>query len=169
MEKNNESNALVESAKAQLNDFYNGSSWVTENFSEKVFSIQPGEALEKVEGHNHSVAQLVRHITAWRNFVLQKLTGNEDYDIRDESSDWPEPNDWESTCEEFRLRHRDLLTAIENFPVERWDSVVPGRSYSFIYLINGIIQHDYYHYGQIGSVIAAVKLKVEGSKFKVHS
>ena len=158
MEHNNEIKAVVERAKTQLAEFYNGDSWVTDNFKEKVLSIEPGEALKKVQGHNHSVAQLVGHITAWRNFALQKLTGNDAYDIQDNSiADWPEPNDWNVIRTEFEVCHQNLLAAIENFPVDHWNSRVAGRNYSFIYLINGIIQHDYYHYGQIGSVLAAIK------------
>ena len=158
MEDNIEIKTVVERVKKQLAEFYNGDSWVTDNFSKKVLSIEPGEALKKIQGHNHSVAQLVGHITAWRNFALQKLTGNNGYDIKDESfENWPEPNDWNVICGEFELCHQNLLTAIENFPVDRWNSRVPGRNYSFIYLITGIIQHDYYHYGQIGSVLAAIK------------
>ena len=155
---NYELKPVVDRAKAQLSDFYNGNSWVTNNFKDKVLSIKDTEALIKIQGHSHSVAQLVGHINAWRNFALQKLTGNNGYDIKDESSvNWPEPNDWNVICGEFELCHQNLLTAIENFPVDHWNSRVPGRNYSFIYLITGIIQHDYYHYGQIGSVLAAIK------------
>jgi uncharacterized damage-inducible protein DinB len=158
MEQDYEIKAVVEWAKTQLAEFYNGNPWVTDNFSHKVLSIGPGEALKKIQGHNHSVAQLVGHLTAWRNFALQKLTGNNEYDIKDDSAiDWPEPNDWNAICSEFELCHQSLLTAIENFPAHLWNSRVAGRNYSFIYLISGIIQHDYYHCGQIGSVLAAIK------------
>jgi uncharacterized damage-inducible protein DinB len=156
---NNEIKVVVERAKTQLTDFYNGDSWVTDNFNTKVLSIEPFEALKKIQGHNHSVAQLVGHINAWRNFALQKLTGNNDYDIDDESTEnWPEPNDWNVIHGDFESCHQNLLTAIENFPVDRWNSMVPGRNYSFLYLITGITEHDYYHYGQIGSVLAAIKI-----------
>ncbi len=157
MENNSEIKAVAERAKAQLAEFYNGNSWVTENFSKKVLFINAGDAFKKMQGHNHSVAQLVEHITAWRNFALQKLTGNDGFDIKDESADWPQPNDWNITCKEFEACHNNLLSAMESFSIDRWNSTVPGRNYSFIYLINGIIQHDYYHYGQIGSVLAAIK------------
>ena len=158
MKDDNEIRAVVARVKMQLAEFYNENSWVTESFSKKVLALDSPDAFKKMKGHNHSVAQLVGHITAWRNFALQKLSGNNDYDINDNSiADWPDPNDWNVICKEFELCHRDLLTAIENFPVERWNSMVPGRDYSFIYLIAGIVQHDYYHYGQIGSLLAAIK------------
>ena len=151
---------VVDRAKAQLSDFYNGNSWVTNNFKDKVLSIKDTEALIKIQGHSHSVAQLVGHINAWRNFALQKLTGNNEYDIEDNSiADWPEPDDWNMIRREFELCNENLLKAIDNFPVDRWNSIVPGRNYSFIFLITGIIQHDYYHYGQIGSLLAGIRFK----------
>ncbi len=158
MENNNELKSLTERVTKQLNDFYNGDNCVTDNLEKKVFSLTPAIALTKAQGHSHSVAQLVSHIAAWRNFVLQKLNGNNDYDIEDNSTtDWPDPVDWNATRKEFEICHQNLLAAIKDFPVEQWHEKVPGRNYSFIYLINGIVEHDYYHYGQIGSVIAAVK------------
>ncbi len=114
--------------------------------------------MKKIPGHTHSAAQLTAHITAWRNFALQKLTGNNEYDITDNSSeDWPDANNWSVVISDFQSCHKNLLSAIDQFPADQWNNSVPGRNYSFIYLITGIIEHDYYHYGQIGSVLAALK------------
>ena len=157
MEQHNETRAIIDRAKAQLAEFYNGNSWVTDNFHDRVFGMKDDEALQKVPGHHHTVAQLTAHITAWRNFALQKIAGHDGYDILEESSDWPVAHDWNAVCDDFKTCHINLLSAIENFPLDRWESRVPGRNYSFLYLIHGIIQHDYYHYGQIGSVIAGIK------------
>ena len=153
----NETKAVIERVKSQLAEFYDGTSWVTENFKTKVLSIEPVNASLKTPGHSHSVTQLVAHITSWRNFAVQKLTGNSDYNIQDNSTeDWPD-DEWKVVRMEFESCHKNLLKAIENFPPEGWNSKVPGRNYSFLYLINGIVEHDYYHYGQIGSLMAAIK------------
>ncbi|MEO8412958.1 MAG: DinB family protein [Ginsengibacter sp.] len=149
---------LTEGIIKQLSDFYKGDPWVTDNLIDKVFSLGPDIAFKKVLGHSHSIAQQVAHIRAWRNFVVQKLTGNGNFDIKDNSlSDWLEPTDWRALSVEFETGHNNLLAAIKNFPVDQWHSTVPGRSYSFIYLISGIVEHDYYHFGQIGSILAAIK------------
>src|ERR1700710_992607 len=112
MEHNDKIKVMIENAKTQLADFYNGNSWVTDNFSKKVLSIEPVEALKKIAGLSHSVAELVGHMTAWRNFALQKLTGNNDYDIKDESVvNWPEPDDWNMICREFEVCNQNLLLA----------------------------------------------------------
>lgn len=158
MENNNELKALTKRVLKQLSDFYNGDLWVTDNLYTKIFSLSSPDAFKKVKEHNHTIAQQVTHIIAWRNFGVQKLNGNDQFDIEDNSfSDWPEPDDWNIIKKEFESCHNNLISAIKNFPDEKWNLTVPGRSYSFLFLINGIVEHDYYHYGQIGSVLATIK------------
>lgn len=158
MESNTENREVIKRVKLQLTEFYNGDNWVTDNFKEKVLSLKEEDTLIKLPGFSHTITELVGHIIAWRNFAVQKLTGNDDYDIEDNSEeDWSSRHDWKTLCKEFEICHQKLSTAIDNFPVDKWNEKVPGRSYSFIYLICGIINHDYYHYGQIGAMLAAIK------------
>jgi len=160
MKEENASLTIVNDVIKQLNTFYNGDPWVTDNFRSRILSLNSEDALAKVDGHNHSIAQLVGHIAAWTNFAVQKLTGNDGYDIEDNSIvDWPAGGDWKNACDEFETAHKKLLVAIPDLPAEKWSAKVPGRNYTFIYLINGLLQHAWYHYGQIGSVLAAVNKK----------
>ncbi|HWH62703.1 MAG TPA: hypothetical protein VNS50_05495, partial [Ginsengibacter sp.] len=109
MENNVEIKALTERILKQLNDFYDGNSWVTDNMKKKIFSLEPSIAFKKAANHSHSVAQQIAHIIAWRNFVVQKLTGNGNFDIEDNSlNDWPEPSDWNALIKEFKTHHENL-------------------------------------------------------------
>ena len=72
MKDDNEIRAVVARVKMQLAEFYNENSWVTESFSKKVLALDSSDAFKKMKGHNHSVAQLVGHITAWYKFCLTK-------------------------------------------------------------------------------------------------
>jgi uncharacterized damage-inducible protein DinB len=161
---------LTENFIKQLNDFYNGDSWVTYNLTQKVFSLPDDLAFKKVAGHTHSIAQQVAHMNAWRNFGVQKLKGNNDFNIANNTpADWPEPVDWSALKNEFETCHRELITAIKNFPVDKWGSQVPLRDYSFMYLINGIVEHDYYHHGQIGALLAAIDSRKNTRTVKVKT
>ena len=156
--ENNDLKALKEKLLKQLDDFNNGNSWVTDKLGKIVFSYSSSVAFKKVDNHTHSVAEQLAHIIAWRNFVVQKLTGNDNFNIEDNSpADWPKPSEWNALGREYESCHQELLAAIKNFPVEQLESQVPGRSYSYLYLINGILEHDYYHFGQINSLLAAIK------------
>jgi uncharacterized damage-inducible protein DinB len=158
MKDNSDIKYEIKRISNQLGDFYTGNSWVTDNVSNRVFPITSFAAFKKISGHHHSIAELMCHIIAWRNFAIQKLTGNNEYDIEDNSiADWPVPVEWDTVQNEFEVCHHNLLNAIENFAIEQWHSKVPRRNYTYLFLINGIVQHDYYHYGQIASLLAALK------------
>jgi len=155
---NNYFSALKESVLNQLDDFNNGNSWVTDKLGKNVFSLSSAVAFKKVDNYTHSIAEQVAHIIAWRNFVIQKLRQNYNFDIKDNSpADWPETPEWNTLSKEYETCNQDLSDAIKNFPVEQLTTKVPGRSYSYMYLINGIVEHDYYHFGQINSLLAAIK------------
>ncbi len=157
---NNYFSAVKDSALKKLDDFNNGNSWVTDKLGKNVFSNSQSVAFKRVDNYSHSVAEQLVHIIAWRNFVVQKLTGNDNFNIEDNSpADWPKPSEWNALSGQYESCHQELIAAIKNFPVEQLDSKVPGRSYSYLYLINGIAEHDYYHFGQINSLLAAIKRK----------
>ena len=157
---NNEVKAkiIIENVISQFDDFYNGDNWVSQNFKERVLSLREDIAQRKMVNHSHSIEQLTAHVIAWRNFGVQKLTGNDAFDIEDNSiNDWPATSNWSDVKQEFDTLHHHLIKAIKSFPLQKWSETVPLRSYSFTYLLNGILQHDYYHYGQIASLLAAIE------------
>lgn len=157
MENRMELNAVKGRVIQQLNAFYDGDLWVTHNFKSRIFSLSSDEANKTLPGNTHSIAQLTAHMIAWRNFGLQKLTGNNDFDIEDNTpGDWPVAGDWMMLLQEFEACHANLVSAIQEFPVGKLHATVPGRDYTFLFLLNGIVEHDYYHYGQIGSVLAGI-------------
>lgn len=150
---------LKEQIIAQLTEFHKGDEpWVTESFEDKVAILTAEKALKKLPAFNHTIAEIVAHMTAWRNFVSKKLQGDVTFDITDNTkSDWPDAVSWAETLNDFRQSQAILIHALNNFPDHKWKDIVPMRSYDFSYLVKGIVQHDYYHYGQIGCLIAAQK------------
>jgi DinB superfamily len=158
MEDNIDIKTAIARVINHLENFYNGDNWVTSNLSEKVFSLPASEVSKRIPGYVYTIAQQVAHIVAWRNFGVEKLNGNGDFDITDNSADdWPEPGDWVALQKKFVDCHRDLIKAINCFPIDKWYTTVPGRKYSFLFLIEGIVEHDYYHYGQIGTILGAIR------------
>lgn len=114
------------------------------------------EALEGVSaeqanqhvGSSHSILGLVMHMTAWRNFVCEKLEGNAEYDIND-AMNFPTDGDWRQAVEELKRSQVRLLKLLEQTPLERLEEKVPGRPFKFSVMLHGIIHHDLYHTGQI--------------------
>ena len=64
---------------------------------------------------------------------------------------------WDALLDELKATQRALIELLENQKDEFLGSQYqPGYSYEF--LIEGTIQHDYYHLGQIGLVIKILQL-----------
>ena len=96
---------------------------------------------------SHSIIELVCHMTAWRKFVIDQLRGNP-REIN-EAENFPPPTTWEDAMTALQQSQADLLKAIDSFPEDRLNEKVPLREYCFYFMLNGLIQHDVYHLGQI--------------------
>lgn len=97
--------------------------------------------------HSHSIIEIVLHMTAWRNFVTQQLKGNS-IELSDQEN-FPNPTTWEEALAGLNKSQSALLAALKAFPEECLNDKVPSREYRFHFMLNGIIQHDSYHTGQI--------------------
>jgi len=134
---------IIQSVK----DSYDGQAWHGPNIMSILDKIPENQSGTRI-GSGHSIAELVLHMTAWRNFVIQKLEGNDSYDVSDEEN-FPRPGDWANTLKILRESQFKLIEAIEKFGAKKLDQTVAGRKYTFRKLLHGIVDHDLYHLGQI--------------------
>ncbi|MGZ5285714.1 MAG: hypothetical protein ACXWB9_00950, partial [Flavisolibacter sp.] len=56
---------------------------------------------------------------------------------------------WQKGLHEFESLQNELAGLVEKFPEAKLSQTVRGRTYDFRHLLNGIVQHDIYHIGQI--------------------
>ncbi|MCJ7466791.1 MAG: DinB family protein [Maribacter sp.] len=102
-----------------------------------------------------SIAVLLGHMIRWRIFVIKKLKGDEVFAIQiDGPSDWPEirigtAKEWDDLLGELKETQNTLLRILSLQTDELLERKVPGENFSFRFLLEGIIQHDLYHLGQI--------------------
>lgn len=151
-------NALTTHLSEKLRELMEGDPWVTENFRDRVLSLGDKQAAQKIQPFHHSIGEIVNHMTAWRYFVIKKMQGYAEHNIIvNTDEDWPSMKSWKKTKEDFEQSQEELLHMINSFPDELLETTVPLRSYTFSYLLDGIVKHDYYHYGQIACILAAIK------------
>jgi len=98
--------------------------------------------------NSHSIIELVAHMTAWRNYVTEKLKGNDLFELSDEQN-FPKETDWSRALVNLEQSQNNLIQALEKTPDERLQQVVPNRKFKFYTMLHGIIHHDLYHIGQI--------------------
>ena len=138
----------------QLENVYNG----TPYYGDSVYSIIDRINAEKANNsinEGHSIAQILNHMLAWRLYAIEHLKGNVDYDIElGSDKDWPStristPAEWTLLKEEFK-ESQAALTELLKQKDEGWlSSKLPGKAFSYDFMLKGIIQHDLYHIGQV--------------------
>lgn len=114
----------------------------------EVLNSMDEDIVHKKFNANHSIIELVAHMTAWRVFVTERLVGNINFDVSEEMN-FPHIKSWQTAVDELVASQKKLLAALEKFSDDRLGEVVPNRSYKFFAMLHGIVHHDLYHLGQI--------------------
>jgi len=108
-------------------------------------------------GHR-TVAGLVGHLIAWRNFAIARLDDREDFSIELHSaSDWPDCSRLKSKelLQQLEDSQTAFLARLEKLPEAELHVHFPaGYAYSKGDLALGVMQHDIYHTGQINLLIS---------------
>jgi uncharacterized damage-inducible protein DinB len=135
----------------QLRRSYHGEAWHGPSLSELLEGVTAAKAQAHPISSVHSIWEIVLHITLWERLTLGALQGRA---LPQDESDWPAQDSigdagWQAVLDNLRDASDQLVAAIETFPVSRLEDVVPGRQYSFAFLLHGVIQHNLYHAGQI--------------------
>jgi uncharacterized damage-inducible protein DinB len=139
---------------AQFSAMYDGIPWYGDSICHIIESITPVKAYWQPTQGAHSIAQLVSHMIYWRQALIKRLNGDLDYKPSMKSEDnWKSHEQlkklgWKSLLKSLDESQSQLLTLLSN----QKDSLLK-KKYSekatFHDLINGILQHDLYHTGQI--------------------
>ncbi|MEO7209660.1 MAG: DinB family protein [Chitinophagaceae bacterium] len=141
----------------QMEQLISGGSWQGESFREKLKNIKEQDFFRQPIESIHSIGEMIWHCIYWKTVLLERFKGNENY--RDE------------TVHAFNFRKRDdlmkagmqqlldlfyttseeimlvLKTKDDHFLAEKNSSGIIMEFY-----VEGIVQHDIYHLGQIGLV-----------------
>ena len=127
--------------------------WVVgTSFKEQIEDLTWTEAIMKIENFN-SISSLTFHINYYLSGVLEVFKGG-DLTIRDKYSfDAPEikdEKDWELRKEKLVKDSKEFIQLIENMNPDRLTEVFVKEEYgSYFRSVDVIIEHTYYHLGQI--------------------
>ena len=155
---------LIKNIIRQLDELDNGSRWFDQCFKEKLSSVSDTEAFIRPVPAVHSVAEQVSHIIAWRQEALRRFK-QERTDLMNSAEDWRENTElmktgWQNLKDQLYESTADLISVLENKDDTFLEIIFRDTDYNFHYVIEGIIQHDLYHLGQIGVTIKLLQQKV---------
>lgn len=150
---------------AQIKHIYNGSPWYGDSLRQKLETIQPDEIFAPPAPGMHSVAQQVSHILSWRRLLVERIKGNTDFQIKVGSSgDWAptamlERKGWDALLAELDANQNELIRLLDSETDELLNQPLPDGKHKMRLLLDGILQHDVYHIGQIGLTLAMLRAK----------
>ncbi len=130
--------------------------WIANtNYKKQITSLTWQQATRKV-GSLNTIAALTFHINYYVNGVLNVLQGGQ-LEIRDKFSfDLPEiisEQDWNTLVNETIQNAERFAAAVESLPQDKLDTVFVDEKYgTYRRNIEGMIEHAYYHLGQISLI-----------------
>lgn len=146
----------------QMKETLEGDNWVDENFKKKLDGLNEEDVFKRPIPEMHSVAELVSHIIVWKQEVLSRLRGNDPKLSMESSENWKDNDElrekrWKALKSQLFKSQDELI----KFLTDKNDDFLTGngyaKGYTYKYLVDGIVQHDMYHLGQLGITIKLLK------------
>lgn len=103
---------------------------------------------------SHSLIELLYHMLTWAEFTLKRIEKDKPRDlVFFEKLDWrdvdPKIDDWDETLAAFIATHQQIIAVLQTRDDAFLSEIVDYRQYNFRFMLNGLIQHNIYHLGQI--------------------
>lgn len=134
--------------------------WIANtNIQEQLDKTNWNIATSKIGNHN-SIAELTFHLNYYLGGILNVFNGG-DLEIRDRYSfDLEEMNSethWKLLLKSFKENSTLMIEKIANLPEDQLETPFVKEEYgSYARNIEGLIEHNYYHFGQISLLLKLI-------------
>lgn len=153
----------IERIREQLKRAFEGKAWHGPSVMELLVDVTAQQAAARVFPGTHTIWELALHIGAWERACFARLQG-ERAELTD-AEDWPAVMEitedaWQrckSTLMDGNQKLRDEITSLNEQRLD--EPILPGMRSVYV-TVQGVVQHDLYHAGQIAILKKALK---EGS------
>jgi uncharacterized damage-inducible protein DinB len=141
----------------QLQELYDGENWLDESYQNKLAGITSKQAFREPLPGFHSIAGIVWHCIYWRRVFMAYAQGDQQFRDKTIATQNFLPADklramgWSELKSELKISQKKLIQLLKGLNDDfLGKEYKPGHSFSW--LLEGIIQHDAYHLGQLGLV-----------------
>ena len=144
----------IEDIVASLHSVMDGQPWYGQPVMKILQEVDPALAYKKPNENSHSLIELLYHMNTWAEFTLKRLEKEREKDTAALNLlDWREisrgEHTWDKGMAQFKVTHDLIIDLLQTKNDEFLSEKVDYRDYDFRFLLQGIIQHDIYHIGQI--------------------
>lgn len=150
-------NSEIRSIIDNLKEVLSGSPWYGKSALTLFSEIDPALVHQKPNDQSHSLAELLFHMVTWAEFIQHRLMKDQQMDGETvEALDWraidPAIHTWENGVAQFTEATNAVIQLLEASSDQLLKEKVDYREYNFLHLLNGLVQHNVYHLGQIAYV-----------------
>jgi len=150
-------NKEIKSIIQDLQQVMNGQPWFGRPVMAILQEVDPTKAFTRPNNREHSLIELLYHMITWAEFTLKSVEDAEETEIKAiQKLDWreidPAIHSWEKGLKELQSIHDRLVKALESKDDNFLDETVKLRKFNFRFMLQGMIQHDIYHLGQVAYV-----------------
>lgn len=136
----------------QLKRAFEGEAWHGPSLLDILKDVTAAQAAARPIPGAHSIWEIVLHIAVWESVCCRRLAG--DRAEPSDEEDWPPVNNtgeaaWQATKAQLVEGHQKLRQAIARLDESQFEEpILPGMSSVYV-TVQGTVQHDLYHAGQI--------------------
>lgn len=151
---NKETQYIIKSFESILS----GQPWFGRGVYEMLGEIDESIVKMKPNDNSHSLLELLWHMNTWAEFVFANLEGRSTNDLGAiEKNDWrninPVLHSWKNGVNKLKETHSKIMEILTHKEDDSFLSdMVPTRQYNFRFMLNGLVQHNIYHLGQIAYI-----------------
>jgi len=147
-------NREIQSIIRNIENTLDGEPWYGRPVYSILREIDSSIAYKKPKPDSHSLIDLLYHMLTWSEFTLKRIENDKINDLAAfEKLDWreidPEIHDWDEALATFIATHQQIVALLQTKDDTFLGGTVDYRQYNFRFLLNGLIQHNIYHLGQI--------------------
>ena len=104
--------------------------------------------------NSHAAIEIVLHMNAWMQYAIDALEGKPvEESVGDIPMNWrgidPKLHTWKAALQELEQKHKELIALLHHKDDSLLEQLVPGKTYNHRFLLNGLIEHNIYHLGQL--------------------
>jgi uncharacterized damage-inducible protein DinB len=147
----------------QLEKAMNGDVWIDETFHGKLSKVNEHSAFIRPLPDMHSVAEVISHLLEWRISILNNVRGGTRTITSLSTANWKtndelSPVGWQSLLAAFNKSQGEIVDALRDQDDSFLTGIATGETHTLQYYVDGLLQHDMYHLGQIGLIIKLLKI-----------
>lgn len=143
----------ITSITNELREIHDGNAWHGASLHDALDGLSAEQAAARPIANAHSIWEIVHHIAGWENIWLRRFAGDPEASEPEEGDFAPVPEisepAWKSTLARLNGIHAKLLATVSALTDEQLGSDLPGRDYTYRFLLRAGIRHHVYHTGQI--------------------